>query len=119
MNWIAAGAFLLAISVSAGAFGAHALRGRLDEYLLSVYEKAVFYQFVHSIGILIIGMLARVGVGDAKPAWLLLAGIVLFSGSLYALALSGFRMLGAITPLGGLCFIAGWLVLGVQMLRAR
>jgi uncharacterized membrane protein YgdD (TMEM256/DUF423 family) len=119
MNWTAIGAFLLALAVAMGAFGAHALRGRLDDYSLSVYEKAVFYHFVHALGILLIGILMRSTGYGAKAGWLLAIGILLFSGSLYALALSGVRVLGAITPLGGLCFIAGWILLGFEALRSR
>ena len=110
---IAAGALALAVMI--GAFGAHALRDRLDAYSMGVYEKAVFYHFIHALGLLIVSVLPRVGAISEKHAnWvcgLLLAGIVLFSGSLYALALSGVRALGAVTPLGGLSFIAAWLML--------
>lgn len=119
MSWTAIGAFLLALAVAMGAFGAHALRSRLDAYSLSVYEKAVFYHFVHALGILLIGIIARSSGTNGRAGWLLTAGIFLFSGSLYALALSGVRALGAITPLGGLCFIAGWILLGVDSLRSR
>jgi uncharacterized membrane protein YgdD (TMEM256/DUF423 family) len=105
-----------------GAFGAHALKDRLDAYSLGVYEKAVFYHFLHAIGILLIALLARTGAigiaGQTRAAWLLLVGIILFSGSLYTLALSGQRILGAVTPLGGIAFIAGWLVLVYEALRA-
>lgn len=86
---------------------------------MSVYEKAVFYHFIHALGILLIGILARSSGFGTKAAWLLAAGIVLFSGSLYALALSSQKILGAITPLGGLCFIAGWVLLAIEALRSR
>lgn len=119
MNWTAIGAFLLALAVAMGAFGAHALRGHLDEYSLGVYEKAVLYHFIHALGILLIGVLSRTSGLGSRSAWLLLAGVVLFSGSLYALALSGVRALGAVTPLGGLSFIAGWVLLGIDSLRSR
>ncbi len=108
-------------AVTLGAFGAHGLRDKLDAYSMSVYEKAVFYHFVHALGILIAALLARTGAisstGEARVGWLLLIGILVFSGSLYALAISGVRMLGAITPIGGLAFIAGWLVLAYEALR--
>jgi uncharacterized membrane protein YgdD (TMEM256/DUF423 family) len=121
MNWTAAGAFLMALGVAMGAFGAHALRTRLDAYSLSVYEKAVFYHFIHALGILIVAALARAGAISAtaqgRVGWLLLIGIIFFSGSLYALALTGVRMLGAITPIGGLAFIAGWLWLVYEAVR--
>src|SRR6185437_390247 len=123
MNWSAVGAFLMAFAVGFGAFGAHGLKGRLDAYSMSVYEKAVFYHFVHALGILLIALLARTNAistaGQARVGWLLLIGIILFSGSLYALALSGVRILGAITPIGGIAFIAGWLVLAYELLRVQ
>ena len=122
MNWTAVGAALLAFAVGLGAFGAHGLRDRLDAYSMSVYEKAVFYHFVHALGILLVALLARVNAisltGQARVAWLLFLGILFFSGSLYALAISGVRMLGAVTPIGGLAFIAGWLLLAYEALRA-
>ena len=123
MNWTAVGAVFLALAVAMGAFGAHALKERLDEYSLGVYEKAVFYHFVHALGILLISLLGRTGAvsasGEARAAWLLGIGILLFSGSLYALAISGTRILGAITPFGGVAFIAGWLLLAYEAARAR
>jgi len=123
MNWSALAAVLLSLAVMLGAFGAHALRGRLDAYAMGIWEKAVFYHFVHALGLLIVSVLARLGAVSAPAAgWasaLLAAGIVLFSGSLYALALSGVRVLGAVTPLGGVSFIAAWLVLAVCLLRHR
>ena len=121
MNWTATGALLMALAVAIGAFGAHGLKGRLDAYSMSVYEKAVFYHFVHALGILFIALLARTGIINAttqnRGAGLLLIGIVLFSGSLYALAISGVRVLGAVTPFGGLAFIAGWLYLAYGAVR--
>lgn len=123
MNLAAIGAFSLAAAVALGAFGAHGLKNHLDAYLMGVWEKAVFYHFIHALGLLVVGLAARSGgVNEvtAKPVgWLLLAGIVLFSGSLYALALTRVTLLGAITPLGGIAFIAGWLWLGAGLLRSR
>jgi uncharacterized membrane protein YgdD (TMEM256/DUF423 family) len=120
MNWTAVGAFSMAAAVMLGAFGAHGLRGRLDEYSMDIYERAVFYHFVHALGLLVVSVLPRLGVVDAPAAgWvsiLLFAGILIFCGSLYALAMSGVRVLGAITPIGGLAFIAGWLLLGWALL---
>lgn len=113
----------MALAVAAGAFGAHGLRNKLDAYSMSVYEKAVFYHFIHALGILLIAVLARAGAitptGQGRAAWLLLIGILVFSGSLYALALSGIRILGAITPIGGVAFIAGWLVLAYEATRVQ
>ena len=123
MNWTAIGAFLMALAVCLGAFGAHGLKARLDAYSMSVYEKAVFYHFVHALGILLVALLARTGAislaGQTRVAWLLVIGIAIFSGSLYALAISGVRTLGAITPIGGLAFIAGWLLLVYEAVRAQ
>src|SRR5689334_1538034 len=98
------------LAVAFGAFGAHALRGRLSPEMLVVFETAVRYQMYHALAILAVGLvLARLGGWLFTAAgWLFTAGIVLFSGSLYALALTGVTTLGAITPLGGLAFLAGW-----------
>lgn len=98
------------MAVMIGAFGAHALRDRLDAYSIGVYEKAVFYHFIHALGMLAVSLMPRAGALNWVCA-LLLAGILLFSGSLYALAVTGVRALGAVTPLGGICFIAAWLLL--------
>jgi uncharacterized membrane protein YgdD (TMEM256/DUF423 family) len=123
MNWTAAGAIALALAVTIGAFGAHGLRDRLDAYSTSVYERAVFYHFVHALGILIVPALVRAGTlsdrAGAWTCWLLLAGIVLFSGSLYLLAVTGNRTLGAITPFGGVSFIAAWVVLAIAAISAQ
>ncbi len=114
---------LMALGVGMGAFGAHGLKDRLDAYSMSVYEKAVFYHFVHALGILLVALLARTNAitvtGQARVAWLLFIGIIVFSGSLYTLALTGARILGAITPVGGLAFILGWLVLVYEVLRVQ
>jgi uncharacterized membrane protein YgdD (TMEM256/DUF423 family) len=123
MRWTAVGAWALALAVMIGAFGAHGLRGRLDDYSMNIYERAVFYHFVHALGILIVAALAATGMLSQRAShWvcgLLAAGIVLFSGSLYALALSGQRTLGAITPFGGVSFIAAWVVLAITAARRR
>jgi uncharacterized membrane protein YgdD (TMEM256/DUF423 family) len=121
MNWLACAASLLALAVATGAFGAHALKARLNAAELEVYHTAVLYHFLHALGMLIVAAMARSGAIAATDAgrvcWLLLIGILLFSGSLYALALSGVRVLGAITPIGGLAFIAAWVLLAVAALR--
>lgn len=124
MNWSAIAAFLLALGVALGAFGAHGLRARLESSgMTSVYEKAVFYHFIHAIGILLVALLAKTSTispaGMDRVGWLLLVGIILFSGSLYVLAFTGVRILGAITPLGGIAFIAGWILLVFEVLRSR
>jgi len=123
MNWSVAGALLMALAVGLGAFGAHGLRARLDAYSMGVYEKAVFYHFIHALGMLAVPLLTRAGLISKSAGnwtgWLLLAGIVLFSGSLYMLAITGVRTLGAITPFGGVSFIAAWIVLAVCALLSR
>lgn len=110
----------MAVAVALGAFGAHGLKNRLDAYSMSVYEKAVFYHFIHALGILLVALFARTSAispaAQARVGWLLLIGIILFSGSLYTLAISGIRILGAITPIGGIAFIAAWLVLAYEVL---
>ena len=117
-NWTAVAAVFLALAVALGAFGAHGLRGRIDDYSMGVYERAVLYHFLHALGLLVVSMLpARPGLNWV--AWLLAAGIVLFSGSLYVLAISGVRILGAVTPFGGLCFIGGWLLLAYWLISKR
>jgi len=123
MNWAAIGSVLMALAVASGAFGAHGLRSKLDAYSMSVYEKAVFYHFVHALGILCIAILARTNtitsLAENRTAGLLLLGIVVFSGSLYALSVTGIRILGAITPIGGVAFIAGWLLLAYEATRVQ
>jgi uncharacterized membrane protein YgdD (TMEM256/DUF423 family) len=121
MNWSAVGAIGLGLAVILGAFGAHGLRDRLDAYSMGIYERAVFYHFIHALGLLIVSILPRTGVlPDSAASWvcsLLCAGILIFSGSLYALAVTGIRTLGAITPLGGLSFIAAWFLLAYWLVR--
>lgn len=121
MNWSATAATALALAVIFGAFGAHGLRDRLDAYSTSVYEKAVLYHFFHALGLLFVSLMPKLGYLTARQTgWicgLLLAGIVLFSGSLYVLAVTRIQTLGIITPFGGLAFIAGWLALAWMLLR--
>jgi uncharacterized membrane protein YgdD (TMEM256/DUF423 family) len=122
MNWTTTAALTLALAVTFGAFGAHGLRDSLDAYSLGVYEKAVFYHFIHALGLLAIPILIKTGLVAEKAgrwaAWCLLIGIVFFSGSLYALAITRVSMLGAITPIGGVAFIAGWMILAWSAHRA-
>ena len=99
------------LAVTFGAFGAHALRSRLDEHALGVFQTAVQYHFYHSLALLAVGVIALSQPQTAllrSSGYLFVVGIVVFSGSLYLLSMSGLRWLGAITPLGGLAFIAGW-----------
>jgi uncharacterized membrane protein YgdD (TMEM256/DUF423 family) len=122
MNWSVIGAILLALAVIMGAFGAHALQGRLDAYSKGVYETGAMYHFFHALGLLVVSFLPRIGALTApRASWicaLLLTGVVLFSGSLYALAISGVRILGAVTPFGGLAFIAAWVLLAYWLLTS-
>jgi uncharacterized membrane protein YgdD (TMEM256/DUF423 family) len=121
MNWSAIAAVLLCLAVILGAFGAHGLRSRLDASSMSVYETAVMYHFFHALGLLIVSVLPRIGAlsnsAGSWVCWLLVVGILLFSGSLYLLAVTGVGILGAITPLGGLSFIAAWVLLAFWLTR--
>ena len=103
------------LAVAAGAFGAHALRARLDAPALAVWETAARYHMYHALALLAVALAAGrwPGGGWAAPGWLFTAGIVVFCGSLYLLAFTGIRWLGAITPIGGLCFLAGWVALAL------
>ncbi|XID93531.1 DUF423 domain-containing protein [Paenibacillaceae bacterium WGS1546] len=116
------GALAAMLSVALGAFGAHILEDHLSEYSLDVYGTGVQYQMFHSVGILLVALFVDRLPSPKLAAWaanLMLIGIVLFSGSLYALAFSGVKMLGAITPLGGVSFIAGWICLALAARTKR
>jgi len=123
MNWSAIAAILLALAVGLGAFGAHGLRSRLDAYLMDIYKTAVLYHFLHALGMLIVSVLPKSGTvsqsGADAVCWLLLAGILIFSGSLYLLAVTGTRALGAVTPVGGVAFILAWLLLAWKLRAGR
>jgi uncharacterized membrane protein YgdD (TMEM256/DUF423 family) len=116
----AAGALSAAMAVGTGAFAAHGLKARLAPEALAVFETGARYQMYAALGLLAAAWAATRWSGAAATwgGWLLLAGTVLFSGSLYLLALTGVRWLGAVTPLGGVAFIAGWVLLGAAALRA-
>jgi uncharacterized membrane protein YgdD (TMEM256/DUF423 family) len=107
------GALAAFVAVAAGAFGAHALREALPADLLDIFETAARYQMYHALALLMVGWIAgrRPSAAATLAGWLFVVGIILFSGSLYALSLTGVRWLGAITPLGGLAFLGGWLAL--------
>jgi len=112
--WIGLAAAYGFLAVACGAFGAHALRARLDPQALAVYQTAVQYHFWHGLGLLGVGLLMLHWPTGERLGWcagLLIAGLLLFCGSLYALALSGATWLGMLAPIGGLAFIAAWLVL--------
>jgi uncharacterized membrane protein YgdD (TMEM256/DUF423 family) len=120
-GWIVLAGLSGFVAVAAGAFGAHALQDRLSREMLSVYELGVRYHFGHTLALLLIGVLRRDGGrrGYDVSGWCFLLGIAIFSGSLYALALSGQRWLGAITPIGGAALLAGWAALAITAYRIR
>ncbi len=114
------GALLLAAATILGAWAAHGLESLIDAGSLAIFRTGVEYHFYHALGLLGIGLLIdRCGAGSGLviSGWLLIAGIVLFSGSLYVLAFGVARFLGPVTPLGGVCFIIGWLVLAATIWR--
>src|SRR5262245_35485681 len=117
--FFAAGALSGFIAVAAGAFGAHGLRQHLTPDQLSVFETAARYQMYHALGLLAVGWAAARWPGSPATwaGWLFIVGTLIFSGSLYTLALTGLRWLGAITPIGGLCFLGGWLCLALAARR--
>jgi uncharacterized membrane protein YgdD (TMEM256/DUF423 family) len=117
-TFLLVGALAAFIGVALGAFGAHGLRSRLSADMLGVFETGVRYQMYHALAILIVALaVARIDGWLIRAAgWLFTGGIVLFSGSLYVLALSGITMLGAVTPIGGLAFLAGWACLAIAAL---
>ena len=115
------GLFFCGLSVLMGAFGAHALKDKLSEYSMSIYDKAVFYQVFHAIGILVVSILGQLfNTQDFNiSGWLFVIGILLFSGSLFILSVTGIKWLGAITPIGGVMFIAGWFLLFFKVLKMQ
>ncbi|KAB2936281.1 MAG: DUF423 domain-containing protein [Candidatus Contendobacter sp.] len=119
--FLALGSIGMLLAVALGAFGAHALKKTLAPELMAVYETAVNYHVVHALGLLAVGLLASHLPESGTLRWagiLMTVGLLLFSGSLYALSLSGIRALGAITPVGGAAFLAAWLLLAVAVVRA-
>jgi len=115
------GAVFAGLAVAAGAFAAHALKGVLVPDLLAAFETGVRYQVYHALALLLIGWIDDHGetAWARRAGWLFVAGIVLFSGSLYVLSLSGIRWVGAVTPLGGLALTGGWICLAVACLPRR
>jgi uncharacterized membrane protein YgdD (TMEM256/DUF423 family) len=109
MDWIKTAAILAFLGVGLGAFGAHALKTRLSVEMLQVWNTAVLYHLLHAIALLALALFGKASATNIQwGAWFFLTGIVLFSGSLYTLSLTGIKVLGAITPLGGVCFLLGW-----------
>ena len=112
MKWVLCAAVLGAIAVAAAAFGAHGLRDRLQPEQVAAWTTAAHYQLLHSAVILALGLFEMTSERSARvPASLFTGGVILFSGSIYLLTLTGLRFLGPVTPVGGLCLIAGWLSL--------
>jgi uncharacterized membrane protein YgdD (TMEM256/DUF423 family) len=110
-----------ALVVMLGAFGAHGLKARLTAEMLAVYQTGVHYHLFHALGLLAVGLVAS-QIADSVwlkwSGWLMLAGIILFSGSLYVLSVSGMRWLGMVTPFGGVAFIAAWIVFVIAVARS-
>ncbi len=117
---IVTGALLAGLAVMLGAFGAHALKAKVSPEDLTIFETAVKYHMYHALGLILIGFLGFHYPSKAiqLPAWMMMVGILIFSGSLYVLVLSGIRWLGAITPIGGISLIAGWLLLAFNLYRS-
>lgn len=119
-GWFATGAFAAGLGVLLGAFGAHGLKTRVDPAMLAIFETGVRYQMYHALALLAVGWAAS----RSPSAWidwsgtLFVVGMLVFSGSLYVMTLTGLRWLGAITPIGGLAFILGWIALGIGVLRS-
>ncbi|WP_101675730.1 DUF423 domain-containing protein [Alloalcanivorax mobilis] len=115
------GALNGALAVILGAFGAHGLKSRVDAAMLEVWSTASQYHFYHALALLLVGLLARQlgATGLVTAGWILFAGMLVFSGSLYVLVLSGQKWLGAVTPLGGLALIVGWLWLAATLIRTQ
>lgn len=117
---IITGAIFAGLAVILGAFGTHGLKAKISPEDLSIFETGVKYHFFHALGLILIGILGFhfPEVTIQLPALLFVIGILLFSGSLYILVLSGLRWLGAITPFGGFAFIAGWLLLALKLIKS-
>lgn len=120
-TWVFIGCLLAGTGVAAGAFGAHALRDVLDAASLDIYHTAARYQLVHALALIGVGIMAQVWP-DRRwrlAGWLFTAGTLVFSGSLYVLAMTGVGWLGAVTPVGGACFLAGWLLAALAAIRGE
>lgn len=116
-RWIAIGAINAALAVTLGAFGAHGLQSVLTPKALQTWHTGVDYHGFHALGLLLTGLITQFHSAAAQAARWLLSGILLFSGSLYLLALSDWKGIALVTPIGGLCFIIGWAMLAWQMRR--
>ncbi|WP_171040145.1 MULTISPECIES: DUF423 domain-containing protein [unclassified Pseudoalteromonas] len=117
--FLLAGSFFCMFSVILGAFAAHGLKSRLSDYAIGIFKTAAEYQMVHGLALIAVAILIKWGINLSMAGGFFIAGTLLFSGSLYLLALTGLKWLGPITPLGGLCFIIGWIVILVQVARFK
>ncbi|MEW6542435.1 MAG: DUF423 domain-containing protein [Nitrospirota bacterium] len=121
--FLPAGAVMAGLSVAAGAFGAHSLKAVLSPEQMTVFETAARYQMYHALGLVAVGVLGQAGCGGDRliraAGWLFFLGILLFSGSLYLVTLTGIRWLGAVTPLGGAAFLAGWGTLAWAAIKSK
>ncbi|MBB1384820.1 DUF423 domain-containing protein [Pseudoalteromonas sp. SG45-5] len=117
--FLMAGSLLCMFSVMLGAFAAHGLKSRLSEYSLGVFKTAAEYQMVHGLALIAVAILIKWGINLSWAGGFFITGTLLFSGSLYLLALTEMKWLGPITPIGGLCFIIGWIVILVQVARFK
>lgn len=117
LNWISIAAINMAIAVALGAFGAHGLKNSVSIQQLEWWQTATLYWFIHGLGLLLVGVLIRLNYTTQTTAWLLQIGALIFAGSLYAMTLGAPRWFGAITPIGGVLMIAGWLWLAVSTFR--
>ena len=120
-RFLALGSILAGTAVAAGAFGAHMLKGMLDTSMLAVYDTATRYQMYHALALCIVSraIARKPESGLEIVGWLFCIGTLIFCGSLYALSVTGFKWFGAVTPLGGVAFIAGWVVLTVRVWQGR
>jgi uncharacterized membrane protein YgdD (TMEM256/DUF423 family) len=118
--WVRAGGLFMLLDVAFGAFGAHALKDKLSAEMKAVFETGVRYQAYHALALFVVAWLASQWPGPRvdQAGWCFVAGILLFSGSLYALSLTGVKVLGAITPIGGLLFMIGWLLVMLAVRRS-
>ena len=119
LNWIGIAAINMAIAVALGAFGAHGLENIVSVQQIEWWHTATLYLFVHALGLLVVGVLIRLKYVTQTTAWLLQIGIIIFAGSLYAMTLGAPRWIGAITPIGGMLMIAGWLWLAVSAFKIK
>ncbi len=118
--WVGAGSLVMFLGVALGAFAAHGLRHVLSDPMKTIFETGVRYQFIHGLALFVVAWLLSRGASTwvVAAGWCFLFGVIVFSGSLYLLSLTGTKAWGAVTPLGGVAFLAGWFLLGLWALRA-